>query len=226
MVRATSTGRWRRPGRGRRTDPAGRRARRYARAAATGGPRVPRAADELIQLAAELRDLGELRRLADLGNPTATDQLIELAAELEDLTELRRLRTAATVRPPRYSTNSRRSRRCGRCRTGGRALASRPITLSEGTTPSGPLEPRRGCAHRASREWVSSSARRRRTVPTRRATDTTLEGGADPDPSRLDDAARCRSASTWPLPRRAAFSRAWPMPSAQRAGRPPHREQA
>jgi hypothetical protein len=38
------------------------------------------AVDELIELAGELGDMNELRRLADNGN-TAADQLMELTAE-------------------------------------------------------------------------------------------------------------------------------------------------
>jgi hypothetical protein len=49
------------------------------------------APDELIQLAAEQGDLEELHRLSDGGNATATDQLIELATEQDNLDELRRL---------------------------------------------------------------------------------------------------------------------------------------
>ena len=39
------------------------------------------AADELIEMATERGDLGELRRLSDAGNATATDQLSELRSE-------------------------------------------------------------------------------------------------------------------------------------------------
>jgi hypothetical protein len=39
------------------------------------------AIDELIELATELGDMGELRRLADKGNTTAAEQLSELTAE-------------------------------------------------------------------------------------------------------------------------------------------------
>jgi hypothetical protein len=39
------------------------------------------AADELIELAAELGDMDELRRLADSGNRTAAEQLKELTDE-------------------------------------------------------------------------------------------------------------------------------------------------
>ena len=42
------------------------------------------AVDELVQLAGELCDLAELRRLADLGNSDARDLLLELDEGRED----------------------------------------------------------------------------------------------------------------------------------------------
>ncbi|MBC8092250.1 MAG: hypothetical protein H7Y15_10000 [Pseudonocardia sp.] len=50
-----------------------------------------------MQLAAEYSDVGELRRLAELGYPDAVDQLIETAAETGNMDELRRLAEAGNT---------------------------------------------------------------------------------------------------------------------------------
>jgi hypothetical protein len=63
-------------------------------ARATNGDRD--AIDQLVELAGERGDLGELRRLADAGSRDAVDQLVELAGERGDLDELRRLADAGS----------------------------------------------------------------------------------------------------------------------------------
>jgi hypothetical protein len=52
---------------------------------------------ELVELAGERGDFGELRRLADAGSTDAVDVLVELAGERGDLAELQRLADAGST---------------------------------------------------------------------------------------------------------------------------------
>jgi hypothetical protein len=54
------------------------------------------AVDQLVELAGERGDMGELRRLADAGSTDAVDELVQLAGEREDTDELRRLAAAGS----------------------------------------------------------------------------------------------------------------------------------